>query len=398
MPSIVLAVLAAAVLAYVVVVGAAAAGGIRVRRRPVPPSPAEWPTVSVVVPARNEAGAVGACLDSLLACTYPAEKLEVVVVDDGSTDATRERVRAASPVAAGAAGADQPAVRLIEAPPAPSDASSDASSSGPSGEDAPAPSKARALGRGIEASSGTVILTTDADCTVPPGWIRAMVRRCTPETPFVAGPVRVRHDERWFNRLQALEVAGLVAFGAGSLGLGQATFCNSANVAYRRNVLDAIDRPPNGPAHDEMLLQHVAYGTDRAVTFAADADAVVTTQPVADFDAYLRQRSRWASMGLRYPFWPARLQVLVLWVAHTVLFALLAAALALPAWRQPALAGLLVKMGTDAVLVPPMARLMDQGGLLRSFVPAQLLLLVSTPLAGLIGSFGSLEWKGRPVE
>lgn len=393
MPSTVLAVLAAAVLAYVVVVGAAAAGGVRVRRRPVPDPPAEWPTVSVVVPARNEAGAVEACLDSLLACDYPGEKLEVVVVDDGSTDATPDRVRAAAPVPAGAAGADQPAVRLVEAPPP-----SSAAPGGPPDAGAPAPPKARALGRGIEASSGTVILTTDADCTVAPGWIRAMVRRCTPETPFVAGPVRVRHAERWFNRLQALEVAGLVAFGAGSLGHGRATFCNSANVAYRRSVLDALDRAPNGPAHDEMLLQHVAYGADRDVAFAADRDAVVTTQPVADFDAYLRQRSRWASMGLRYPFWPARLQVLVLWVAHTVLFALLAAALALPAWREPALAGLLVKMGADAVLVPPMARLMDQGGLLRSFVPAELLLLVSTPLAGLIGSFGSLEWKGRPVE
>jgi len=52
----------------------------------------EWPLVSVVVPVYNGAQHIGDCLSSILRQDYPA--LELIVVDDGSTDATAERVRA----------------------------------------------------------------------------------------------------------------------------------------------------------------------------------------------------------------------------------------------------------------------------------------------------------------
>ena len=48
----------------------------------------EWPPVSMLVPARNEADNIEACLSSLLAQDYP--NYEVIVLDDGSTDETRE--------------------------------------------------------------------------------------------------------------------------------------------------------------------------------------------------------------------------------------------------------------------------------------------------------------------
>src|SRR5580692_11301398 len=44
--------------------------------------------VSVIIPARNEALHIGKCLDSLLAQTYPKECMEIVVVNDFSTDNT----------------------------------------------------------------------------------------------------------------------------------------------------------------------------------------------------------------------------------------------------------------------------------------------------------------------
>jgi len=239
---------------------------------------------------------------------------------------------------------------------------------------------------------------TDADCTVAPGWIRSMVRRCTPETTFVAGPVVYEHEDRFFPRLQALELMGLVAFGAGTLGVGLPTFCNSANVAYRRDVMDARDRAPDGAAQDEILLQYVAYASDREVVFNPDPNAVVTTAPAPSFMDYLQQQARWAQMGLRYPFQLPRLLVLGLWAGHSALFVAGTAALALPTWREPVLLTFLGKIAVDALMTVPMVRQFGQHGLLRSAVPTELFLLFSVPLIGLLSAFGDVEWKGRELD
>ena len=48
------------------------------------------PTVSVIVPARNEAAKITQCLEAIFAQEYPREKIEVILVNDHSEDATRE--------------------------------------------------------------------------------------------------------------------------------------------------------------------------------------------------------------------------------------------------------------------------------------------------------------------
>ncbi|MEZ9363757.1 glycosyltransferase family 2 protein [Vibrio sp. 10N.286.49.E11] len=54
----------------------------------------EWPTVSVIIPARNEEDNIEISLGSLLKQSYPKDKFEVIVVDDFSTDSTRAKVEA----------------------------------------------------------------------------------------------------------------------------------------------------------------------------------------------------------------------------------------------------------------------------------------------------------------
>ncbi|MFB6250059.1 MAG: glycosyltransferase [Salinibacter sp.] len=379
MPTPLLVLLGALLATYVAQMILAAVGFARVRRRPVPEAPSPWPTVSVVVPARNEADGIDACLDSLRAVEYPSDRLEIIVVDDCSTDGTPEQVRARQPAGRAATAP----VRLIEMAAL---------------EDAHGGRKPAAVARGVAAATGDVILTTDADCTVPPAWVRSMVQRCTPETPFVAGPVGYDHGDRFLPRLQALELIGLVAYGAGTIGVGLPTFCNSANVAYRRDVVAARETAPDGAARDEMLLQYVAYDTDRTVAFNPDPEATVRTTPPDTLLGYLQQQARWAHMGLRYPFPLPRALVVGLWAVHTALFLACAAALALPTWRDPALLLLLGKMGADALLAVPAARHFGARGLSRSAVPTELLLLVAVPVIGVLGTVGAVEWKGRPLD
>jgi len=74
---------------------------------PAAPPPSPIPEVSIIVPARDEEASLGACLESLIAQTGAA--FEIIVVDDGSTDRTRE-------IAQSFAG-----VRVISASPLPKD-------------------------------------------------------------------------------------------------------------------------------------------------------------------------------------------------------------------------------------------------------------------------------------
>jgi chlorobactene glucosyltransferase len=95
------------------------------------------PLVSVIVPARNEAHNIGRCVSSILTATYP--NLEIIVVDDSSTDGTADIARAAAK--------GDPRVHVIICPPLPE---------GWFG-------KQWACTTGAKAARGSVLQFTDAD-------------------------------------------------------------------------------------------------------------------------------------------------------------------------------------------------------------------------------------------
>lgn len=97
---------------------------------------------SVVVPAYQSEGVIGQCLAALRAQTTPASEFEVVVVDDGSSDATASR-------------ATEGGARVLRQP-----------NAGP----------AAARNAGARAASGEIVLFTDADCRPEPGWLAAMTK------------------------------------------------------------------------------------------------------------------------------------------------------------------------------------------------------------------------------
>ncbi len=410
MPDLLFAGLLALTGLYVVFKLTCAAGWHRVvRSSRGEAGPDPLPRVSILIPARDEAKTIEACLSSILDNAYPPERLEVIVIDDASSDRTAAKAqriarRCAEAVPAGddlsadnlsaddrPADRHHPLVRIIQVN------HDDTDASGEGG----APirlnrHKSAALRRGLEASTGEVIVTTDADCVVGPRWIRTLVRRCTDETPFVSGPLRYDWREKWFDRYQAVEMSALVAFGGGTIGAGIPSICNGGNVAVRRSLLDryASDVPL---AADEVLLQHVAYDTDADVVFEAHPDAIVETACVDTGRAYLEQRTRWAWMGSRYPHVVPVAVSAFEWITNASFLGLALASVVFPAWQPIMMSCFLAKVAADAALTIPAMRHLGQNELTRTFIPATLFWTVSATVMGILGTFGTVYWKGRRV-
>lgn len=384
---------------YAGALGAFAGGFRRVVGQTPRAAVSDPPRVSVVIPARNEAASIGACVEAVLANDYPADRFEVIVVDDDSADATVpivEQLQARfngvlAPLGDGENGDEKDAddearLRLVRV-----GAATRARAH-----------KKHALTRGVAAARGDLVLTTDADCLVPPGWIRTMAACFEDDVGFVSGPVLYRLGPAPFARLQALEFLGLVAIGAGAIGVGRPNLCNGANVAYRRALFEAvggyagIDHVTSGD--DELLMQKIARTTAWRVRFCAARAAVVVTEPAETVAAFVAQRRRWASKGPRYPS-PALVAMLA--AIYGFYVALLAGTLLLPV--VPALgpavgAAWALKLVAEAAVLVPAASHFQRRRLIPYLLVGQLLYVPYVVFIAPAGALSGYTWKDRPVD
>ncbi|MBX3024459.1 glycosyltransferase [bacterium] len=175
----------------------------RLYREALPALPDPAPRVSVVVCAYNAEGTIQPCLESLRALRYP--DVEVIVVDDGSSDATAAIAR------------QHPWARLISQPNRGLSAARNA---------------------GIAAATGALIAFTDADCVVDPDWLTYLAWSFTnPDAAAVGGPN--------LPPPQAARTAACVAAAPGGpthvlLDDETAEHIPGCNMAFRREALAAI--------------------------------------------------------------------------------------------------------------------------------------------------------------
>jgi len=135
----------------------------RLVRRPLPPLPATWPRVSLVIAAYNEERVIAEKLRNTLALEYPKDRLEVIVVSDGSDDATEAIVRSLAP---------QGVVSLYE----------------PQRR-----GKTAALNRAVKCASGDIVVFSDANNDFAPDAIRKLVRHFgDPRVGGVCGAKRIK--------------------------------------------------------------------------------------------------------------------------------------------------------------------------------------------------------------
>ena len=231
------------------------------------------PLVSVIMPVRNESAFIGRSLGAVLAQDYPAQSLEVLVVDGMSDDGTRDIVRAMADNARGIH------VQLL---------------------DNPARIVPTALNIGLRHARGEVIVRVDGHCEIAPDYVRRCVEALQETGADNVGGVWETIGETYVARVIAAAQSSPFGIGNVAYRVRRPTpgFVDTVPFgAYRRDVFDRIG------GFDERLVRHQDYEFNVRLR---QAGGKIYYTPAIQARYYSRSSFRkLARQYLEYGFWKA---------------------------------------------------------------------------------------------
>jgi len=331
---------------------------------------------SVVIPARNESANIKTCVESILAQNYATDFFEIIVIDDFSEDETALIVKKLQEQYAN--------VHLLSMADyfKPNEISS---------------YKKKAIEKAVLHAKGNWIVTTDADCIVPPNWLLLFHQYIEQHQPvFVAAPVMFIKESGVLNQFQLLDFLALQGITAAAVGAGKHSMSNGANLAFEKSAFIAVggyqgvDQIASG---DDMFLMHKMKMTlSNRIGYLFHPEAIVLTKAMQNWKEFFMQRIRWSSKARFYDdrsiFWVLLLVYLFnfsfLWMLFMGHFGSLLIALAF-------------KTFFEVYFLDPVAKFYNLQSQLRYFVLYQPLHILYTILAGLFGQVKTYTWKGRRV-
>jgi poly-beta-1,6-N-acetyl-D-glucosamine synthase len=228
--------------------------------------PPDWPAVTVLIPAYNEENVIATSVAAALGSDYPGE-LELLVLDDGSTDDTE--------TAAIRAAADDPRCRVLRDP--------------------VNRGKADRLNEGFAQASHNLVVATDADTHVHPQAVRRLVARMLSSPLFaaVAGAPHVTNRGRLLPAMQTLEAASII----GLIRRTQALTGRVGTVAgvlglFRRDRVLAVGGYDSRMATEDIDLTWRLLQAGWQTTY--EPHALVGMQVPVTLGPLWAQRRRWA--------------------------------------------------------------------------------------------------------
>lgn len=323
--------------------------------------------VTLIVCARNEQDRIGACLEALARQAYPADRTQVIVVDDRSTDRTAEIARQFAdrfhdlrviPVTH----------RKLRCP------------------------KKNALTHGLAEASGDIILTTDADCEPSPGWIASTVAAFDERVGVVVGPSPLSDPGARFASLLVFQSLVVNALAAGSAGIGIPLTCSGRNLAYRRAACEqAGGYEPIGDVigGDDVLLMRRIHRIGWRVVYNQDPDARVVSPAHTDrqWSRQIRYQSKARHYGPRVLFVAG-----LIYILHLLLFTSPAWAWHAPETLPILWSVLFAKATADGVFLWRAARRLGYAGAMRWFPVVELLIVPYVAVVCAVGTLRPGSW------
>jgi cellulose synthase/poly-beta-1,6-N-acetylglucosamine synthase-like glycosyltransferase len=251
--------------------------GYSLERKRIIRETSDLPKVSVIVPSRNEEDNIDRCLESIVRVDYPKDKLEIIAVNDRSTDRTGEIISSYMQ--------KYDFIKICNVKPEDIEGNLQG--------------KPGAIQHGADQATGEVILMTDADCAVNPGWVKTIATGYgDPKVGLIASYTLIE-SETLFEKIQSLEWIYMHTMASGGIGLAQPLGCYGNNLSVRKETFDKLGgyrEIPFSVTEDLAVLQAVA-ASEYEPRYYCHKNATVTTLPEPTFKDYLKQRHRWAVGG-----------------------------------------------------------------------------------------------------
>ena len=227
--------------------------------------PVHYPTVSMLVPCWNEEKTIAGTIESLLALEYPQEKLEILVIDDGSKDKTREIAERYAE--------KYPQVRYFY------------KENG---------GKYTALNFGIEHSSGELIGCLDADSFVAHDGLIEMVKKFNsdPSIMAITPAMKVSHPKTLLERMQSVEYTFGIFYKKMFDNISAINVLPGPFSMYKRKVFTKIGIFKHAHNTEDMEIAFRMHAHGLKISNAHTA-VVYTTVPKT-VRALLKQRTRWS--------------------------------------------------------------------------------------------------------
>ncbi len=247
--------------------------GVRARReaRELATLDLELPAISLMIPARNEGLVITETLEGLLGFEYPKDKLEIIVINDGSTDDTAEKVQAVA--------RRDSRVRLFNVP-----------------KEVSGRGKSAALNRGLRECSHQVIGIFDADNVPERDSILHLARQLAsdPALGAVIGKFRCINKKRnlltRFVNLESLAFQWIVQ--SGRWNLFRLSTLPGTNYLIRRGVLEGLGGWDEQALTEDAEMSVRIYQAGYLIKFVPYA--VTWEQEPETLRVWFKQRVRWA--------------------------------------------------------------------------------------------------------
>ncbi len=336
-------------------------------------------SISLIVPFRNEEKNLLKLLQSIVNQEYPLDKIELIFVDDSSTDNSLLQLQDFKK--------SHPKfnLKLLEL----------------AKEIPGASSKKQALHLAFSKASGDYIFLSDADCWFGKNNIQKRLESFRDkEIKLLSAAVLIQANNSFFSKMQALENLSLMASTAASTSAHFPILSNGANLAFERKAF--LQLPENAlhfeeNSGDDLFLLHSfkkQYGS-RSIAYNFDTETAVYTHAQINFKAFLNQRIRWISKSKSYTDYHLILvSILVFLMNLSLVITAFSAFFSIQNLQLLALL-FLIKFCVDFPLLLKASRCYHQSKLLWLYPFVQIFYPFFIVFTGLFGQFLPYEWKGR---